>query len=59
MPKGASAIAGASVRAISRPDISLSAQECREEGLSEEWNDQWCNWDDLGGDDPGWGDISS
>lgn len=21
------------------------------------WDDQWLNWDDLGGDDPGWGDI--
>jgi hypothetical protein len=22
------------------------------------WEDQWVHWDDLGGDDPGWGDIS-
>lgn len=21
------------------------------------WDGQWLNWDDLGGGDPGWGDI--
>jgi hypothetical protein len=21
------------------------------------WDGQWGNWDDLGGDDPGWGDV--
>jgi hypothetical protein len=21
------------------------------------WESQWGNWDDLGGDDPGWGDV--
>jgi hypothetical protein len=24
---------------------------------SKDWNDQWVNWDDLGDDDPGWGDV--
>ncbi|MDD5638873.1 MAG: hypothetical protein PHO28_03140 [Candidatus Pacebacteria bacterium] len=25
---------------------------------SKNWEDQWVNWDDLGEDDPGWGDVS-
>ncbi len=51
MEKGINALQGAFERAKERPDINLSAQE------SSDW-DQWNNWDDLGGDDPGWGDIS-
>ena len=53
MKPGTNALQGAFDRAEERPPIDYSTQECNN------WDDQWGNWDDLGGDDPGWGDVSN
>ena len=53
MEQGMNAVQGSFERTENNPDLNCSSREC------EEWDDQWCNWDDFGGDDPGWGDISS
>jgi len=41
-----------------RPSNDLPDKTYRAIEPSKGWDDQWGNWDDLGGDDPGWGDIS-
>jgi len=55
---GSNAIKGASERTERLPDINATPRECREQQNIKGWDDQWGNWDDLGGGDPGWGDIS-
>lgn len=60
MTQGENAINGAFERAKQRPDLNLSARECREKISFQGWDDQWLNWDDWGKDEPspgGWGDA--
>ena len=57
---GLNAIKGASERTERLLDINATLRKCREQDVQDVkgWDDQWVNWDDLGGGDPGWGDIS-
>lgn len=53
---GSNAIDGVINRLERNPPNHLSDEDYR--GVVKAgWDDQWLNWDDLGGDDPGWGDI--
>lgn len=45
------ALAGAFQRLEARPSVDVGLDDTS-------WDDQWPNWDDLGGDDKGWGDVS-
>jgi hypothetical protein len=58
MPKGAQAIEGALRRTKDLPANDLS-NEAYQASQTKGWDDQWYNWDDLGGSDPGWGDVGS
>lgn len=44
---GEEAVRGAIARIITESDTVVKSI----------WESQWGNWDDLGGDDPGWGDV--
>lgn len=53
---GNNAIKGAINRLERNPSNHLSDEDYR--GVVKAgWDGQWNHWDDLGGDDPGWGDI--
>ena len=53
---GTNAINGVIKRLNNNPSNNLSDKVYREK-LEAGWDGQWLDWDDLGGDDPGWGDI--
>lgn len=58
MLKGIQALGGTLQRINNLPANVLSDEACRAcADTNKGWSDQWCNWDDLGGDDPGWGDA--
>lgn len=54
---GSSAVAGVLKRLEQSPPNTLPDEVSRQR-VEAGWDGQWLNWDDLGGDDPGWGDIS-
>lgn len=57
-PIGVNAVKGAISRFQNLPsNREPAALSVEGDSWSGEW-DQWYNWDDLGGDDPGWGDIA-
>lgn len=45
MTTGGKAIKGAIERILNESEVKST------------WESQWDNWDDLGGGDPGWGDV--
>jgi hypothetical protein len=57
MLKGTQAVEGALQRAEGLLPNNLSNDAYQASGMDKGWDDQWGNWDDLGGDDPGWGDV--
>lgn len=56
--EGKRAIEGTIERLSRNPPNDLSNEVYRMT-MKAEWEDQWLDWDDLGGDDPGWGDIGA
>lgn len=54
--KGSNAVEGVTKRLAQSPPNTLPDEISRQR-VEAGWDGQWLNWDDLGGDDPGWGDI--
>ncbi len=53
---GNNAIEGV-IERLSRDPSNNLPEEFYREKVEAGWDGQWLNWDDLGGGDPGWGDI--
>ena len=55
-PLGSNALLGALRRLDTRPANDLRTADGRACGGTQDWDDQWVNWDDLGGSGS-WGDV--